>query len=89
MKKVIRLTERDLNRLVKRVISEGVVQYISASELNQKLKSMGAVYGKPANVQMYEGGTLGPFVKLPGETLYYSITNDDVNSRPQSGYTNS
>jgi hypothetical protein len=88
MKKVIRLTERDLNRLVKRVISEGGVNYISTSELNQKLKLMGAVNGKPANVQMYDGGSYGPFIKLPGETLYYSISSDNANSQPQGGSSN-
>ena len=49
---------------------------------------MGAVNGKPANVQMYDGGSYGPFIKLPGETLYYSISSDNANSQPQGGSSN-
>ena len=36
MKKIVRLTERDLTKLVKRVMNEGVINQLTPEELSRK-----------------------------------------------------
>ena len=52
MKKIVKLTERDLTKLVKRVINEGVLMFINDDEINETLKKDGATVQKPKQVMM-------------------------------------
>jgi hypothetical protein len=36
MKKIVRLNERDLTKLVKRVVNEGIINQLTPEELSQK-----------------------------------------------------
>lgn len=50
--KKIRLSERELTNIIKKVINEGVLMYINDDEINETLKKDGATVQKPKQVMM-------------------------------------
>ena len=75
MKKIVKLTERDLTKLVKRVINEGVIVFRSPEEITEILKQKGATYEKPIQIPMYHN-PFGPMVKI--DNSWYCI-GEDIN----------
>ena len=71
--KKIRLSERELTNIIKKVINEGVVVFRSPEEINEILKQKGATYEKPIQIPMYYHFT-GPMVKI--DNTWYCIGKD-------------
>jgi hypothetical protein len=95
MAKIVRLTERDMSRLVRRVINEqrllneGIVQYMEIKDLNNYVKS--GTYERPVNIGMYPGED-GPFVVVPsgnweGPKHFQLIGNDETPTQPTNQQT--
>ena len=68
--KKIRLSERELTNIIKKVINEGVVNYRTPEEINEILKQKGATYEKPIQIPMYYN-PYGPMVKI--DNNWYGI----------------
>jgi hypothetical protein len=72
--KKIRLSERELTNIIKKVINEGVLIFRTPEEITEILKQKGATYEKPIQIPMYHHFA-GPMVKI--DNSWYCIGEDN------------